>query len=367
MRSVRGNLALSPASVWVALAMTQAGAEGETANELGRALRLGDDAGALREAAGRQLRRWNNPARTAYTLRVVNRLFGEKTLRFREAYLEVARRAFGAPLETVDFRGAHEGARGHVNTWIAEQTEGRIRDLLPPGSITPDTRLVLTNAVYFLGKWKSEFEARATSDDPFHLTKNARAAVPTMHDTGRHRYGEADGVQLLELPYRGDELAMLVVLPRERTGLAAVEAGLDDATLAAWDGALAPREVAVSLPKFTINPPRPLALKEVLTALGITLAFDRQRADFSAMADLPSPGERLFVSDAFHKAFVRVDEEGTEAAAATGVTMSVTSAAVPSEPPVEFRADHPFLFFLREPRSGLVLFAGRVEDPRPAR
>lgn len=364
IRSQRGNLVVSPASIWIALAMTHVGARGPTADEMSRVLRMPADPTAMRRAAGGLLAGWNDPARTVYTLRVANRLFGERTLRLEPPFVESMQSIFRAPLEPVDFKNAPEPGRVHVNDWVANATQNRIRDLLPAGSIDSLTRLILVNAVYFLAHWETPFEREATSNQSFWVAGTTSASVPTMHQHGHLKYAEDANVQVLELPYEGGDLAMTFVLPRSRTGLDAVEASLDTATLDRWWGALSRTLVNVALPKFTIDPASSLSLADVLTAMGMPLAFDRRQGDFSGMSVPATPEDRLYISKVFHKAFVKVDERGTEAAAATAVVMAVAGAAPPAEPPREFRADHPFLFFLRDLRSGVVLFAGRVDNPR---
>jgi len=364
LRDRRGNLAVSPASAWLALAMTQAGARNATDAEMIRVLHLPAEAGPMRTAAGNLLAAWNDPARTSYTLRVVNRLFGEKTYRFEQPFLDLTRDVFRAPFEPVDFVGAADASRGHINAWVAEQTERRIRDLLPPGSLDDTTRLVLTNAVYFLAKWLVPFQRQATHDAPFTTASGSAANVPTMHQTANFRFAQPDGLQVLEMRYRGEELAMDFFLPRDRAGLPALEASLSAAALDGWVAALAGTRVMVSLPKFTIDPAGSLSLSDVLRQMGMASAFDPSTADFTGMAVPPDPRRRLYISNVFHKAFVKVDEEGTEAAAATAVVMVEGAGMPPPESPPEFKADHPFLFFLRDLRSGAILFAGRVEDPR---
>jgi serpin B len=356
LRTSPGNLAFSPGSAWIALAMTHAGARTQTEAEMRRVLHLPADTSAAQAAAGALLATWNDASRTTYTLRVVNRLFGQSSVPFERPFLELLQNTFGAPLERVDFARDPEAARARVNEWVARQTQDRIRDLLPPRSIDSRSRLVLTNAVYLLARWLHPFQPEETHDAAFHGPGGTTAAVPTMHQTARLRLAELGDVQVLEMPYEGGDLAMSFVLPRAQDGLGAVEARLDDATLASWLGAGETAEVAVSLPKFTIDPPAPAALAEELKALGMPTAFDETAADFRGMAP-----ERLHISDVFHKAFVKVEERGTEAAAATAAVM-IPMGIVP-QPPREFRADHPFLFFLRDLRSGVILFAGRVEKP----
>jgi serpin B len=366
LRTQAGNQIFSPASVAVALDMTYGGARGETAAEMARVLHAPDDADALHQAAGNVLSTWNDPSRDAYTLAVANRLFGEQTYTFEQPFLDLTATRYRAPLERVDFQGAADPSRIRINTWVAEQTRDRIRDLIPSGAIDSDTRLVLVNAVYFLARWATEFSANATRPQPFYVDGgDTGPPAPTMHRTGNVRYGEADGVQVLELPYRQQEVAMTIVLPRERNGLAPLEEGLDPARLEQWVTSLEDgRLVAIALPKFRIAPARAMPLSDTLRAMGMRLAFSRSQADFTGIATPPSPADRLCISQVFHKAFVEVDERGTEAAAATAVvTMRAGSAARPEEP-IAFTADHPFLFFIRDLRSGTVLFMGRLTDPR---
>jgi serpin B len=299
------------------------------------------------------------PAR-ACTLRIANQLFGAQAYAFEPAYLEQVRAAYGAPLEAIAFDRDPDAARDVINAWVSDHTERRILDLLPPGSIGSDTRLVLVNAIYFLGAWHHAFPRAATFDEKFTTARGPRP-VAMMHRTASFGLATDDGVGILELPYAGGDMAMWIVLPDDVDGLARVEQALDAATLAAWGAALDVVEVAVSLPRFTIDPPSPMALAEDLGALGMRRAFDADGADFTGIANPPDPADRLFISAVFHKAFVQVDEQGTEAAAATAVAMS-RAGGMP-EPVVEFRVDRPFLFLIVDKISGLVLFLGRVVDP----
>ncbi len=297
------------------------------------------------------------------TIRIVNRLFGEKTYAFEQPYLDRVKSSLGAPLEPLDFKTAAEDSRGRINAWVAKETSNRITDLIPADGVNGDTRLVLTNAIYFLGQWVTPFVKEATSPAPFFTGKTDKRDVPTMHQTEHLHFAATDGVKLLDLPYQGGALAMTLVLPDAVDGLSAVEARLTPSTLEKWIGAATSAEVIVSLPKLEIAPADSLSLRDTLTAMGMPLAFDRQKADFTGIASPPSPEERLFIGNVFHKAFVKVDEKGTEAAAATAVVMAEAAAALPGNGPQEFNADHPFLFFLRDVRSGLILFMGRVSDP----
>ncbi len=357
-----GSLALAPISISTALVMTGAGARGDTGAEMQRVLHVDEDGGAPLRAAAALLAdlRQNDGG---VTLHVVNRLFGAKSFAFDLHYLEQTKTLFGAVLEPLNFADA-DRSRSHINDWVAKQTGGRIHDLIPPHALDQQTRLVLVNAIYFLGQWIHPFDARSTVPVPFRTANGATHAVPTMHQLGYLRFAHTDGVKVLELPYRGGEVSMLLVLPDTTDGLEAVERRLSPTVLEQWLSAISPQSVLVSLPKFEINPAQPLALRDTLSALGMALAFDSDLADFSGIANPASAADRLYINDVFHKAFVKLDELGTEAAAATAVVMFETSAAPPSEPPPEqFRADHPFLFVLRHAPTGAILFIGRVSDP----
>ncbi|MDQ3032924.1 MAG: serpin family protein [Myxococcota bacterium] len=351
-----GNVALSPASIEAALAMTTAGARGPTQEEMLRVLHAEEPA---IDAIGQALRRWDDPDRETYTLRVANRLFAEDRYTFEEAYLARVRAAFAAPVERLDFVGAADPSRQRINGWVAEHTRDRIRDLIPSGAIDPDTRLVLVNAVYLDASWQAPFDRAQTRPASFRVDGGTAAQVDTMHRTARMALGVIDGATVIELPYRGDEIAMRFVLPAEGTAPAAwaTEAHLSDAAQ------LTERRVELSIPKFRIETAS-IPLSDHLQAMGMSLAFDPAQADFTGMANPPSPADRLYISSAFHKAFVRVDEEGTEAAAATAVIMSTRGMAAPEPDPIRVRFDRPFLFVLRDLRTGAVLFLGRVSDPR---
>jgi serpin B len=361
LQARRGNLAVSPASIATALAMTWGGARGETATQMARALHLDGDPARAHAALGAQIAAWNAAGRP-YELRVANRLFGTAGLRYEPPFLELTRQRYGAPLEPIDFTGAPEPSRARINAWVASATRERIRDLLPPGSITGRTRLVLTNAVYFKGAWLRPFDPGVTSPRDFVAMGGARIPVPMMTQVGAFAYGAVDGVRVLELPYVGGELAMVVVLPDAVDGLPAVEARVTPVTVERWVRALAPQpEVVVGLPRFRIETPEAIRLKDPLRALGMVLAFEDGGADFGGISRDPSlPG--LFIDDVYHKAFVAVGEEGTEAAAATAVTVP-RAAGRPPAPRPTFVADHPFLFLLRDVRTGALLFWGRVEQP----
>ncbi len=361
VRGEDGNLAYSPASISLAFAMTYAGARGETATQMKDVLRLPDDAAAVHDSASRILAQWNDPERETYELRVVNRLFGEESYTFVPDFVALTRDRYRAPFEGVSFISDPDAQRQHINGWVMEQTNDRIEDLLPEGSIDDQTRLVLVNAIYFLGKWVHAFDPEATSDETFYVNGRAATDVPLMQQTGTFAYGETDDVQVLEMPYVGDELSMTIVLPKERRGLSSIEESLSQENLDSWLGATSEQRTRVFIPRFELEDAR-IPLKDALISMGMEIPFDRHRADFTAMAAPPNPADELYIADCFHEAFVKVDEEGTEAAAATAVVMATPEAAPPQEPAV-FRADHPFLFFIRDRQSGAILFVGRMNDP----
>lgn len=361
IRGQSGNFTFSPASIMAALAMTQGGARGETREQMAKVLHLDPSQAEASFEMGKALRALTEKS-SGTTLRMANRLFGERAFTFEEAFLTKTKAAFGAPLEPLDFRKDAEGARATINAWVAKETARKIEDLVPPGGIAPDTRLVLANAIYFLGKWQSPFEKSATSPAPFFLANGTTKQVPTMHQTGARLYAETEGAKLLELGYRDSDVVMTFVLPDAKDGLAKLEAKLSPELLSKWVGALERHRTEISLPKFRIEAKDALALGKHLADLGMKLAFDPAKADFTAMANPPNANDRLSIGDVFHKAFVAVDEEGTEAAAATAVVMRTAGMMMPEEVK-EFRADRPFLFFLRHQPTGLVLFAGRVAEP----
>jgi serpin B len=354
-----GNLTFSPASISLAVAMAWGGAKGETAAQMKKAMHFAADQDATAAAWGKLSRAMTGPGRPR-ELRIANRLFGESTYRFEQPYLDKTSASFGAPLERLDFKTKFEPARSHINGWVEEQTNKRIVGLLPEGALDTLTRLVLVNAIYFLAEWVAPFKPVATSDAPFEVSGASKKNVPTMHRQGTYAIGQLDDVTVLEMPYKGDDMSMFVVLPAKKDGLAALEKSLTPAKVDAWTKAQAQKLVDVSLPRFEVSPPA-LALAPELSALGMVLAFDKDKADFTAMGNPADKEERLYISKVFHKAFVKVDEKGTEAAAATAIVMAAGGGMPPKA--IEFKADHPFLFFIVDKASGLVLFMGRVADP----
>lgn len=357
LRQEPGNRFFSPLGISTALAMAYGGARGETEAQMAKALHFPREQEGLHAAFARlqDALRTDNPRDADYQFLVANRLWGQSGFRFLESYLKLTEQSYRAPLAQLDFEREPEPARATINRWVEEQTREKIRDLLPPGSIMPTTRLVLTNAVYFLGNWSSPFDDDATQNAPFYSDGTRTVETPMMRQQAHFRFASADGVQILEMPYKGERLAMTILLPEARDGLAAVEASLSTEKLARWLTSLTPREVNVLLPRFKMT--SQFSLVDALKSLGMTLPFS-ERADFSGM----DGRQDLFLSEVVHKAFVDVNERGTEAAAATGVMAGAT--AMPSEPPPVFRADHPFVFLIRDTKTGSILFFGRLADPK---
>lgn len=358
-----GNLFYSPASLSTALAMTWLGARGETRDQMTKVLHFGDvpgaDPSALTSSAARLLVSLNDPTHTDYTLSVVNRLFGEKTYGFDTGFLDITHKQFGAELAPMDFKNAFEPARVDINGYVAKSTRDKIKNLIPPGGIDADVRLVLVNAIYMNADWSEPFDKVGTHKAPFHPKPDASIDVDTMHGDVHAPYGTVDGVDMIDLAYKGGDLAMTVLMPKDPADMSKLEAKITHGELDTMIGKLKPNTVAVAMPKFKIDPTEPMALGGTLSKLGMPLAFKEGAADFSGMF---KPGEQpLFISRVFHKAFVAVDEKGTEAAAASAIVMSTESAAM--EPPASITLDHPFVFAIRDKKSGLVLFMGRLTDP----
>lgn len=353
-----GNLFFSPASVSTALAMTYAGARGPTAEQMKKTLELQLPPAELHAAFGALTARLNTSGGSGPEIRMANALWGQQGLPIEKDFLDVTTQ-YGASMELVDFKKAPEPARARVNQWVSDKTNAKIQDILPPQSITPLTRLVLANAIYFKGKWASQFDKAATKAEPFTLKPGSTANAQMMHRKLQAGYGETADAQVLELDYTAASpdrrIAMLVILPRAADGLAKVEQGLASGGLAGYVGALGrQQQVEVTLPRFKMTSEHNLGA--TLKEMGMPDAFDMGKANFSGITRV----EPLFITRVQHKAFVEVNEEGTEAAAATGVVIATKSLP---PPPRVFRADHPFVFVIRDAGNGAVLFMGRVANP----
>jgi len=343
-----GNLFLSPYSVSSALAMVYGGARGETAEQMNLTLHFGGQ-GATHPAFSHLRATLNGIQKKGHVqLSVANSLWPQKGYAFLPDYLSLTTEFYGSEIVPVDFKGDTENARQKINGWVEDETNDRIKDLIPEGMLDPLTRLVLANAIYFKGDWANQFKPGRTRPAPFKLIDGTSVDVPMMSQTEDFRLAHTDEFQALELPYEGGDLSMLILLPGESDKLPNLEKSLTLETITGLE--FNEMEVMVQLPKFKLE--STFYLGRALAAMGMPLAFSRQ-ADFSGM----DGSKELYIGAVVHKAFVEVDEKGTEAAAATAVGMRVTSM------PPQFIANRPFLFLIRENFTGVILFIGRVADP----
>ncbi len=360
LREKDGNLFYSPHSISLALAMTYAGARGETAQQMANTLhfilsqdRLHPALNSLDIELSKRGQEAQGKDGEGFRLNIVNAIWGQKDYSFLPTFLDVLAENYGAGLRILDFMKEPEQSRMTINDWVSEQTEERIKDLIPQGAIDELTRLVLTNAIYFNAAWQYPFDEDATSEGDFFLLNGDKITVPMMRQTESFGYTGEDGYQAVELPYDGRELSMVILLP-EQGKFASFEASLSRQLVDGIIQKIGYRQVALSMPKFEYE--SSFGLKQPLTTLGMEDAFIPEAADFSGM-----DGRRdLFIQDVLHKAFVSVDEAGTEAAAATAVIVGTTS--MPPEP-IEVKIDRPFIYLIRDIETGTVLFVGRVVNP----
>ena len=374
------NLCVSPYSIESALAMTFAGADGETRTEMARVLHFPSDASAVppsfaslqhsleemsvkRAELVKESKRFGGPSEPI-TLSIANRLFAQKGYDFREQFLTVVKQNFGAAFELLDFVHDSSRATQHINKWVADQTRDRIRDLIPSGALDETTRLVLANALYLKAPWVDPFSEKATRPEPFHIHGSAPVDIPMMQKRDKHfGYAKGEGYTALSLPYAGYDLQFIVLLPDDVNGLRALESQLTSQMLAKC-AKLETREVDLHMPKFKIEPPT-ILLAEKLEVLGMKTAFNKPAgsANFDRMAPR-KPNDYLYISQVFHKTFIAVDEKGTEAAAATAVAMMAGTALIQRPPPVEVKIDRPFIYAIQHVPTSVCLFLGRVIDPR---
>ena len=375
------NLCVSPYSIESALAMTFAGADGQTRTEMARVLHFPGDASAVPSSLAslqrsleemsvktaelvKEAKRFGGPSEPI-TLTIANRLFAQKGYDFRESFLTLVKQNYGAAFEPLDFVTDSSGARQHINHWVADQTHDRIRDLIPANALNKMTRLVLANALYLKAPWADPFSEKTTQPEPFHVRGGAPVDVPTLRKEAAFGFAKREGFIAVSLPYVGNDLQFLVLLPDDVNGLRALESGLTASMLAECAKLETREEVDLHLPKFKFEPPT-IALAENLQALGMKSAFDipRGSANFDGIAPR-KPNDYLYISNVFHKTFIAVDEKGTEAAAATAVVMMrATGMAGPKPKPIEVRVDRPFVYAIQHVPSGVCLFLGRVTDPR---
>jgi len=358
-KDVDGNLFYSPYSISQALVMTYAGARGDTEEQMADTLNFllpHDTIHRTFNGLDIALRSRGEGAKgkdqEGFRLNIVNAIWGQEDYEFLSEYLDILAENYGAGLRILDFVAEPEPSRITINDWVSEQTEGRIEDLIPQGAIDALTRLVLTNAIYFNAAWQFPFEEDTTSDGTFYLQDSREVTVPMMHQTESFGYTKGETYQAVELPYDGNELSMVIVLPKAGQ-FEDFEGSMDYPTVSGIISELQNRQVSLAMPKFELE--SEFSLKSVLANMGMPIAFSGD-ADFSGMT-----GNRdLFIGEIIHKAFVSVDEAGTEAAAATAVIMKLT--AMPEEP-IEVTIDRPFIFLIRDIETGAILFIGRVMNP----
>ncbi|MEY2467230.1 MAG: hypothetical protein QOD03_1751 [Verrucomicrobiota bacterium] len=374
------NALISPYSIQSALAMTYAGADGATREEMMAVLHYPTNDTELHHSfttlqkeldgimqrsaeAAEEMKRYgatNDPI----TLTVANRLFGQQGYEFRSAFLSLVKENYGAPLEPMDFRKDAAGATKHINDWVEQQTRQRIRNLIPDGALSRITRLVLVNAIYLKAPWAEKFHEEATKRQPFHIDGGATVNVPTIMEQQKLSYAKRDGFSVVVIPYSDWNIQFVILLPDKTNGLAALENKLNPGLLAQCAN-LPSREIILYLPKFKLEPPM-IPLSKQLQELGMKTAFDKPQgsANFDRMAPRRLD-DYLYISEVFHKTFLNLDENGTEATAATAVMMDdATGIPSPKPKPIEVHVDHPFIFAIQHRPSGACLFLGRVTDPR---
>ncbi|MGB5925645.1 MAG: serpin family protein [Dehalococcoidia bacterium] len=359
LRAQEGNLFYSPHSISVALAMTYAGARSETAEQMAATLQFLLEQERLHPAFNwldAELASRGEGAQgkdgEGFRLNIVNAIWGQKYYGFLPAFLDVLAENYGAGLRILDFVNETEKSRITINDWVSDQTEDRIKDLIPPGVITSLTRLVLTNAIYFNAAWEYPFNENMTTDGPFYLLDGGQVIVPMMKQTELFGYADGEGYQAVELPYDGRELSVVILIP-ESGHFPAFEEDLEAQRVRDIISDMQNAQVTLMMPKFEFD--SEFSLKDTLAGMGMPVAFSGD-ADFSGMTGTLD----LCISEVIHKAFVSLDEAGTEAAAATAVVMDESE--MPGEP-VEVTIDHPFIFLIRDIGTGAILFVGRVLNP----
>jgi serine protease inhibitor len=350
------NVIVSPLSVSVALAMTYNGAAGDTKTGMAAALGLSSLDDDAINRGNHELLAALAKADPAVQIAIANALWAQAGFTIEKSFLDLNRNFYGAKVESLDFASNPAAAADVINRWVNQNTKGKIPTII--GVPESNTRLTLTNAVYFKGKWASPFDPKKTQPRTFHLAGGASGQAPTMVQEGKYPYFETTSLQAIRLAYGNGRYEMYVFLPRDGEGLSAFVKSLNQTRWNEWRGQFLQRKGKIELPRFESRWGK--QLNPALKAMGMATAFDPNHADFSR---IHTPPPTLFISDVEHKTYVKVDEEGTEAAAATSVTMSATSAMMQEPPPFEMIVDHPFFFAIAEQQSGAILFAGIMIDP----
>ncbi|MCD6493517.1 MAG: serpin family protein, partial [Archaeoglobaceae archaeon] len=357
----KGNIFFSPYSISSALAMVYEGAKNETAEEIKNVFHFPDNKTILRNSFEELYLEINNDSDKKYELHTANTLWIQNDFKILEEYISVIKRYYHGEARNLNFKSDPEGSRKIINEWVYEQTNHTIEELIPPSSIDESTRLVITNAIYFNGKWASSFDKSNTRLDDFWIGPNRSIKVPMMRQTNYFNYAEFKNMQVLEMPYAGNKLSMIILLPKGRneSSLKDVEKSLTMNKIKTIRTNLWKQKVEVIIPKLKFV--KDYGLKKTFFEMGISKAFSPFFADFSGIT-----GDRsLYISKILHKAFIDVNEEGTEASAATAVILPVLigPGKISMPPPILFKADHPFVFIIQDKTSGAILFIGRVSNP----
>jgi len=353
-KSEEENLFFSPYSISSALSMTYEGAKGKTAEEMQVVLHLPDDKNQIRSDF-KNLYNDLNKADKTYKLTTANALWAQEDYPFVDEYFNVVDEYYDGKVTNLDFKTDTENSRVTINNWVEDKTNDKIQDLIPAGMLSPATRLVLTNAIYFKANWSNQFDAEDTRDGKFKLSSGQDVDAKLMHKTSNYNYGETGDIQILEMDYLDNDLSMIIILPKDDK-LNKVENDFSKDKLKDWKNDMETEKVRVTLPKFKFETKYFMA--KDLKEMGMPTAFKYPDADFTGM----SLTDELYIDEVIHQTFVEVAEYGTEAAAATAVIMRLGSAS-PTEEPKIFTADHPFIFIIQQKDTGNILFMGRMSNP----
>jgi serpin B len=347
------NLFFSPYSVSSALAMTYNGAEGKTKNEMSDVLNFNKDINALSENYSALNDHITGLSSKKIQLNIANAIWGQQDYGFRKAFLELNKKYYGAGIKQVNFKKEHKEIRNQINKWVEDKTNQKIKNLIKPNVLDRMTRMVLVNAIYFNGKWENPFKKEDNFKDKFYIYSKCETQTEFMFQKLSLKYHEDDIAQVVEIPYSEKSLSMMVILPKEKYGMEQLEKYLDNELYENYNKSLSTYKVELSFPKFEVEDD--YELNSPLKDMGMKSAFG-EGADFSGMTG----SKDLFIDNVVHKTYVKVDEEGTEAAAATGIVMRKTSAIMETK---EFKADHPFIFIIKENKNDTILFMGRIMNP----
>jgi serpin B len=352
------NLFFSPYSISTALAMTYTGAKGTTAKQMEKTLHFNIKNEVLHRGFNQLMRDLDSRSKTGnYQLDIANRIWIQKGLNVEKNFLNTVDRYYSAGIESLNFFGDPENSRKIINNWVENKTRSKIKDLIPKRGVSQSTEMVLTNAIYFLGNWHLKFDERRTRRLPFHITTSKKLDILMMNKEANFKYKKEKDLQVLELPYKGQDLSMLILLPDKIDGITKLEKEISYKNLKRWTSGLAFQNVWLTLPKFKIT--NNAELSKIFVNMGMSVPFSPKNADFSGIS-LP---KRLYISAIFHKAFVDVNEKGTEAAAATAVVMTKPVSEEMPKKFIVFRADHPFIFLILDNNSGSILFMGKLAIP----